>query len=98
MTTEINTILQFAGAVRGRRQQLGLSQAEVARRAHVSRQWVSEFESGKATAELQLVLRLFGALDLRISLGRPDELNDDVRASSFTPIDLDELLDRFRAP
>ncbi|MGO9901686.1 MAG: helix-turn-helix domain-containing protein, partial [Solirubrobacteraceae bacterium] len=52
MPTPIISIRDLTAAVRGRRQKLGLSQADVARLAGVSRQWVSEFESGKPTAEL----------------------------------------------
>ncbi len=86
-------------AARGRRLELGQTQAEVATRARVSRQWVNEFEAGKATAELGLVLRLLDALDLGLHLGA-----NDVRPASGTDttqdrdaaVDLDALLGEYR--
>ncbi len=95
MPRPITSIRDVAVAVRGRRQELGLSQAEVARRARVSRQWVSEFESGKPAAELSLVIRLLDALELNLTI-------EDERSSlspgptSQQQVDLDDLLDRYR--
>lgn len=65
---QISTIAEIAAVVRGRRKDLGLSQAEVAARARVSRPWLSEFERGKPKAELHLALRLFEALGLDMTL------------------------------
>jgi transcriptional regulator with XRE-family HTH domain len=92
---EITSILDFSALVRGRRQALGLSQAELATRAHVSRQWISAFESGRPGSELRLILRLLEALDLRLSV---DPL-DDVRGDRLKPsdaVDLDALLEAHR--
>jgi HTH-type transcriptional regulator / antitoxin HipB len=95
MPTEINSIRDVAAAVRGRRQKLGLSQESVAQRARVSRQWLSEFESGKPTAELQLVMRLLDALGLRLFLDVPNETQRSRRASPPETVDLDMLLDEY---
>src|SRR5687767_8291317 len=53
--------------VRRARREQGLDQATLARRVGVSRQWISEIENGKSSAELALVLRTFAALDLQLS-------------------------------
>jgi HTH-type transcriptional regulator / antitoxin HipB len=90
---EVHNLRQLALAVRGRRIALGLSQAQLAARAHVSRQWVSEFETGKATAELGLALRLLDALDLRLQVAAADE---SARSADRDAIDLDDLLDDHR--
>lgn len=89
---EVRTLRQLALAVRRRRIALGLSQAQLAARAHVSRQWVSEFETGKATAELGLALRLLDALDLRLQLAAAESARSDDRDA----ITLDDLLDDHR--
>lgn len=89
---EVHTLRQLALTARRRRTALGLSQAQLAARAHVSRQWVSEFEAGKATAELGLALRLLDALDLRLQVTSAEDplpVEGDV-------IDLDDLLDAHR--
>lgn len=51
--------------VRHRRDELGLTQAEIASRAGVSRQWLIQVEQGKGTAELDRVIRLLRVLGLR---------------------------------
>jgi transcriptional regulator with XRE-family HTH domain len=45
-----------------------LTQAELARAANVSRQWLSKVESGHRGAELEPLLRLIDALDLTLTL------------------------------
>ncbi|MGA2012957.1 MAG: helix-turn-helix domain-containing protein [Solirubrobacteraceae bacterium] len=96
MPTPITSIHDVAAAVRGRRLNLGLSQADVARLAGVSRQWVSEFESGKPTAELRLVIRLFDALRLSLSLDERDGSRRESLPPASSPVDLDALLDDYR--
>jgi HTH-type transcriptional regulator/antitoxin HipB len=82
----IRSIRDVAASVRGRRQELGLSQAELARRAGVSRKWVYEFEAGKPAAELGLVLRVLEPLGLTLEVTRlPDDAADG---------ELDRLLGR----
>lgn len=61
---KVRSIRDLAAVVRGRRRDLGLSQAELATRAGVSRKWIYQFEAGKPTAELRLILRVLEALGL----------------------------------
>lgn len=91
----ITSILDLSSLVRGRRRALGLSQAELAARANVSRQWVSAFESGRPGSELRLILRLLEALDLRISV---DALDAKPQGDRQAPgaVDLDALLEDHR--
>ena len=91
----IRSIREIAAAVRGRRQDLGLSQAELASRAGVSRKWISEFESGKSTAELGLVLRVLDALGWSLEL---DDERDRKPHQRRGAIDLDVLLGQLRNP
>jgi len=104
MPKAITSIRDLAATVRGRRLELGLSQADVARLARVSRQWVNEFESGKPTAELRLVIRLLDALRLSLSLDERDERDERdgsgrvALPSASNPVDLDALLDDYRQP
>jgi HTH-type transcriptional regulator / antitoxin HipB len=90
----VRSIRDIAVAARGRRQELGLSQAELARRAGVSRKWISEFETGKPTAELGLVLRVLDELGFRLDLHGESSTKSRDRDS----VDLDTLLERFRHP
>jgi len=71
---------------------MGLSQAELAERARVSRKWVYEFEGGKSTAELGLLLRVLDVLDLALELSRGTD------STTTKTVDLDAILDEHRAP
>jgi HTH-type transcriptional regulator/antitoxin HipB len=90
MTTRISSLHDLAAAVRGRRQELGLTQAQLAARAHVSRAWVNAFESGKPAAEVRLVLAVVDALGLELRLGERED-----GPSRGATVDLDELLDEY---
>ncbi len=81
----IQTTRAFGAAVRRARTDRGLSQAELATRARVSRQWVSELESGKRTVELGRALAVLTALDLAITF-------DDVMPADGFGIDLGQIL------
>lgn len=96
MSTQINSIRDLVAAARGRRLGLGLSQVELAARARVSRQWISEFEAGKPTAELGLVLRLLDALALRLDLDERGGGRSDDHPPGSGEVDLDALLDDYR--
>lgn len=60
-----------------RRRELGLTQAELARRANVSRRTIIAFEGGESDIGLQRLMRMLLALDLTLHLrdgiGRPNE-------------------------
>lgn len=87
---DVGSLRDLAAIARGRRRELGLSQAELATRARLSRQWVSAFESGKATAEIGLVIRLLDALDLRLAVAEAGAA--DASRDTAT-VDLDALLE-----
>jgi HTH-type transcriptional regulator / antitoxin HipB len=89
----IQTVHQLAAAIRGRRADLGISQAELATRAGVSRKWVYEFEAGKPTAEFGLLLRVLEALGLGIELTPSD---GSEAAVADAAIDLDAVIDEYR--
>ncbi|MEX1141806.1 MAG: helix-turn-helix domain-containing protein [Thermoleophilaceae bacterium] len=87
---DVHSLRDLAAIARGRRSELGLSQAELADRARVSRQWVSAFENGKPTTEIGLAIRLLDSLGLHLTV------MEDASAPSPTAVDLDALLDRQR--
>jgi y4mF family transcriptional regulator len=64
--------------VRGRRRELGKTQAGLAAEAGVSRRWLSDLEGGKATAEIGLILRVLRALNLLLETNptEPDTFDD----------------------
>lgn len=86
---KVHSIADVAAAVRGHRLDRGLSQAALASRSGISRKWISEFESGKTTVELALVIRILDALDLRLDL-------TEIHKAPADPVDLDALLEEYR--
>jgi HTH-type transcriptional regulator/antitoxin HipB len=62
----IRTTRDLGAAVRRRRRELGLNQADLAAHAGVSRPWISSLEGGKRTAEVGLVLSVLSALELDV--------------------------------
>ncbi|MBU4336678.1 MAG: helix-turn-helix transcriptional regulator [Actinobacteria bacterium] len=66
---EVRNEIEFGARLQARRRALGLTQAEVAERASVSRAFVINLESGGHTrAEFGRVLAVVRALDLVIAL------------------------------
>lgn len=62
----VRTPADLGAAIRDRRKQLGLGQAELAEKIGSSRQWVVGIERGHSRAELGLVLRTLDTLGIRL--------------------------------
>lgn len=96
-TQTIRSIRDAAAVVRGRREQLSVTQEQLAQRAGVSRKWVYEFEAGKSRAEFALVLRVFSELGLELATSEGRALGTDLAvARAPSAIDLDAVLDELR--
>jgi HTH-type transcriptional regulator/antitoxin HipB len=65
----VRTPREIGLAIKDRRLELGLDQAELARRLGVSRQWLVGMEKGKPRAEIGLVLRALRELGLDVWVG-----------------------------
>lgn len=67
---------EVGAALRAARESQGLTQAEAASAAGVSRKWLSEAESGKAAVSLGLVLGVLDALGYEVEfVPQPDDLD-----------------------
>lgn len=66
--TPIRTVDDLARAVRSRRQQLEMTQEELASATGVNRRVIGELERGKGTVRLEIVLALAQALGLDVEL------------------------------
>lgn len=62
----VQTMADAGAVLRARRTEQGLTQAQVAARAKVSREWLNEVENGKSRFDFQLYLSVCTALDLDI--------------------------------
>lgn len=83
----IVSVNDLTASIRQARKKLGWTQAELAERSGVSRDWIISLEKGKPSLELGLVLRTMKALDIQLSVGRQRQSppSDDV-------ISLDDVL------
>lgn len=86
----IRSAREFGVLVRSEREKRGWSQSQLAERAGVSLPWISQFERGKPTAQIDLVLKTLTTLEIRLWAGEPPA----AAGGRGTVIDLDELLDR----
>src|SRR5580692_1473698 len=81
--TRIQTMHDLASVARGRRIELGLTQAELAARSGVSRDWVNSFERGKRTVDISLVFRLFDSLGIGVEAVDATSLGDPAGAGAL---------------
>ena len=86
----VRSVKDMGALVRDRRKSLGWSQSELASKIGVQRLWVSQFEAGKTTAHIGLVMRTLRALDLEVQVGvaPPAGIGD----ANPRLVDLDALL------
>jgi len=68
----VRTIGQFGAEVRRLRRTVGLTQAELAETAGVSRRWIGRLERGHEHAELANIMRVVRALDRHLLLAAND--------------------------
>ena len=61
----------LGAAIKERRKTLSLSQAALALRAGVGRQWLVAVERGKPGAELALIFRVLNALNIPLMIAAP---------------------------
>ncbi|GAA1864782.1 helix-turn-helix domain-containing protein [Myceligenerans crystallogenes] len=61
---QVQTLVDIGALVRGAREDAGLTQAELARRARVSREWLVRFEAGRTNPQLPRILAVLAQLDL----------------------------------
>jgi len=88
---QIRTPLEFGLVIREKRRDRKLSQAELARKVGVSRQWIVGIERGKSRSELGPVLQTLNVLDISLSVDveRPLPTSDD----TIEPVDIDAVVE-----
>lgn len=91
----LRTPMDFGALVRDRRSKLRLSQASLARKVGVGRQWIVELERGKSGAPLALVLRTLDALGIVLQSDEGTRRSKKA-AGTVKGVDIDQLLDNLR--
>ena len=92
----IVSVNDLAASVRQARRKLGWTQAELAERSGVSRDWIIGLERAKPSQEIALVLRTLKALDLNLSLDSQEQRTWTQKAlfpsQAESVVNLDDLL------
>ena len=86
----IHSAIDIGALVRAQRKEYGWSQKELATKADVSPLWLSQFERGKRTAHVGLVLRTLRELDLAIRIERRSKAT--LTVDRVPLIDLDTIV------
>lgn len=94
MRRAIRSPRDLAAVVRGRRKDLGLSQAELARQVGAARKTVSELESGRSVPEFGLVLRVLEQLGLAVGVDSAASVKAEAPKRT---VDLDAVIEEHRA-
>ena len=87
---KVRTPLEIGLVIREMRRELNLTQAELAYKIGVGRQWISAIEHGKSRVELGLVLRALQALGLAFSTDTGKRLPRS--GDSISPVDIDAVI------
>lgn len=85
----ITSVIELGALVRSERRKRNWTQQELAERVGVKSLWVSQFERGKATAQVGLVLRTLKTLDIVLQVG--NVCSDKEQVDSMD-IDLDSIV------
>ena len=83
----IISIKDLASLIKQERKARAWTQAELAERSGVSRDWIIALEQAKPSVELALVLRTLKALNLRLTINKPSQ-------PAVDGINLDAILDQ----
>lgn len=90
----IHSARALGQVIRGRRRELGRTQAEVAKAAGVSRAWLAQVEAGKETAAIGLALRVLDALG--VDLVATVRGAAPAAAQGSAAVDLDAIIEDHR--
>jgi HTH-type transcriptional regulator/antitoxin HipB len=83
----IINVKDLASLIKQERKARGWTQAELAERSGVSRDWIIALEQAKPSVELALVLRTLKALHLPLSINKPSQATE-------TGINLNDILNK----
>lgn len=95
----VSTPRDWGNVVRDRRNQLGITQEDLAGRVGRARQWVVRFEAGYAgSASLDNLMKIIDALELYVEVNATDEpdalFDHDEDGPLFVDVDISDSYDK----
>jgi len=85
----ITSVIELGALVRSERKRRNWTQQKLAQQVGVKSLWISQFERGKPTAQVGLVLRTLKTLDITLQVGN---VSSDKGQSDPVDIDLDSIV------
>ena len=87
----------LSNRLKERREQLGLTQSEVASLLGITPGAVGNYENGVSTPKADILFKVFDALKCDANYLFQDEMNDRLQEDNATPLELEQLVKRYRA-
>jgi len=85
----VTSVSELGALVRSERKRRNWTQQKFAQQVGVKSLWISQFERGKPTAQVGLVLRTLKTLDITLQVGN---VSSDKGQSDPVDIDLDSIV------
>ena len=85
----ITSVIELGALVRSERKKRNWTQQKLAQQVGVKSLWISQFERGKPTAQVGLVLRTLKTLDIVLQAGN---ISSDKGQGDPVDIDLDSIV------
>ena len=87
----------LSNRLKERREQLGLTQSEVASLLGITPGEVGNYENGVSTPKADILFKVFDALKCDANYLFQDEMNDRLQEDNATPLEMEQLVKRYRA-
>lgn len=87
----------LSNRLKERREQLGLTQSEVASLLGITPGAVGNYENGVSTPKTDILFKVFDALKCDANYLFQDEMNDRLQEDNATPLEMEQLVKRYRA-
>ena len=89
--------MSIGSRIKERRLELGLTQEALANMIGVTKGAVANYENGVSTPKIELMFRLFTALDCDANYLHQDEMKDSAFGETATPEEFDKVIKKYRA-
>lgn len=94
----VRTPADFVNLIASTRRTRGLTQAQLAQQAGVSRAWLAAVEGGKLHVDFSLILRTLAALDIHLTAAAdtPFKARAEGHSAAISAQDIDGIVERAR--
>lgn len=88
--------MSLSKRLRERREQLGLTQSEVAKLLRITPSAIGNYENGVSTPKADILFRVFDALKCDANYLFQDEMDNTVTKEKATPYEMEQIIKKYR--